>query len=41
MLTSKQQRDLPDAEQRWYPPRLRHDSEPARQVRPGEGIERG
>ena len=32
----KQQRHLLDAEHRRYPPRLRHDGEPARQIRPVE-----
>jgi hypothetical protein len=30
----KQQRHLLDAEHRRYPPRVRHDGEPARQIRP-------
>jgi hypothetical protein len=32
----QQQRHLLDAEHRRYPPRLRHDGEPARQIRPVE-----
>ena len=32
----QQQRYLLDAEHRRYPPRIRHDGEPARQIRPVE-----